>query len=460
MPLRAFFKNSVGSRFAMRLHLWIEPWAVPLLVFLLPWQAVWILSPAPLVHGTPWDLGTVRFFLVLFLILVCGGICWRRIAHLPTFLIRPTLVLPGFAWVSVFWSSDHVLAMQQACFLSVSALLALLILSEQKRERLRAAFVLALCLQALFAVVQFGLQRVDASTLLGVATQIPTQLGVPVIDLGGVRYLRASGTFPHPNILGAWLVAGILLTFAPLARPLIDRGETSTILSLRVLWLLALGLLLCGLLVTFSRSAFLALCVSALTWVVVMFVRRELRGWRWMLAPTLLVFGCLCLALQFFSPFFLARTDFSVRLEQKSVSDRAQTIRDGWVSVLRTPLLGTGIGNFSVALQKQDPTRTGYLLQPPHIALLALTAELGVVGFLLLVGACVKKLMTLRRSGKHLLPMLPFLLFLLTVSFFDHFLYTLWPGLALSGFLGGWAVSSCFAHTGVVEDTEFPTIAA
>ncbi len=430
----------------------VKRWWVPVLVFLLPWQVVWIVSSAPVVNGTPWDLGTIRLFFVPFLIVLTACLFWRRLARLPRFLMWLTLVLPSFGWLSTLWAPDVVLAVQQAFYLSVAALLVLLMLAEPRREHVRFAFVLTLCVQALLALLQFGLQRVDASTLLGVAAQIPTQLGVSVIDLSGVRFLRASGTFPHPNILGAWLVAGVLFIFTPLMCP-----PTRLKRMTRLLWLCALGLLSLGLVVTFSRSALLALCVGAITWFGVVLFRRELVFSRLLIAPAVLMVGVAVLVLVFFRPFLNARTDFSDRLEQRSVNDRVQTIQDGWDAVVRAPLLGTGVGNFGVVLKQHDSARTGYLLQPPHIALLALTAELGVIGFVLLIGAWVWKLMRLRRSWKSLAPFLPFLLFLLMISFFDHFLYTLWPGLALSAFVGSWAVARFFRARPVVENTRLQT---
>jgi hypothetical protein len=108
-------------------------------------------------------------------------------------------------------------------------------------ERLSRYFIVGLCLHALVGLIQFMARR--PLGLPGELALEVDQFGAARIAAGGVRWLRAYGLTFHPNVLGGFLMAGLILSL-PMTRRL------STYLA----WIL-IGL---GLLLSFSRSAWLA----------------------------------------------------------------------------------------------------------------------------------------------------------------------------------------------------------
>ncbi|MFA6504302.1 MAG: hypothetical protein WCT54_05265, partial [Patescibacteria group bacterium] len=122
-------------------------------------------------------------------------------------------------------------------------------------------FVIALIQHALLAIWQFATQTVVGSSLLGMSTQLPIDLGVSVVQTSAGRFLRAYGGFPHPNILGGWMAVGLLivLTSFPLLRGGKDRPRSAA--EDRGLWSVEAVFTL-ALFYSFSRSAWLAAAVG------------------------------------------------------------------------------------------------------------------------------------------------------------------------------------------------------
>ncbi|MBU0581243.1 MAG: hypothetical protein KKA19_08705, partial [Candidatus Margulisbacteria bacterium] len=77
-------------------------------------------------------------------------------------------------------------------------------------------FTLAGLTQSVLAIIQFFSQKIIANKWLGLAEHDPGTLGDLVIETSSGRWLRAYGSFPHPNILAGFLVICLLLVMAAL----------------------------------------------------------------------------------------------------------------------------------------------------------------------------------------------------------------------------------------------------
>lgn len=243
--------------------------------------------------------------------------------------------------------------------------------------------------------------------------------------------LRPYATFPHPNVLGGFIATTL---------PYLIYGLLHKKGNYR-LFIIVIILALAGLLVTFSRSAwFVGLLTGGVAYYILwkktftdFFVNRVTRY----LGPLLLIcFFVITLVL-----FFPSVTDESVVIRQE--------LQQASVSLWqRSPITGTGMGNFLVSLPGVYSIRAGNFLQPVHNIYLLWFAEtglMGVFGILLILLLFRQRLMqmffhpgTLRSDYVVLLfPVVGMYL----LGFVDHYPVTLQQGqllftLCLSLFLG------------------------
>lgn len=278
----------------------------------------------------------------------------------------------------------------------------------------------------------------------------PAVSGVSIVQLAdGTRWLRAYGTLPHPNLLGGFVVA---LLAAPLAYYVIVSRR-------QALWVLLFNLALVTLVLTFSRSAWLALAVLLamllVRWGRVHFHRLVLLG-----ATGL---ATLAMLFAYFQPLFTTRLGAQpVEAEQVSNYTRMWLNRRAVELIQQRPLGGAGVGAFSLALSRH--VAEFYDIEPVHNVPLLVVAELGMGGMVLLYGLAVvvaagwggpgERLSEFRAWRPAVLPVTGWgtsarspavvfhaaLLGLAAAALFDHYLWTLAPGRVLfATLLGLWA---------------------
>jgi O-antigen ligase len=226
-------------------------------------------------------------------------------------------------------------------------------------EEWTTVFLFGLGIQALVGVGQ--VLRQGPLGLPGELALEPAQTGAAILEVNGQRWLRAYGLTFHPNVLGGFLAAGILL-----AMPLLKRWRV------RLLW----WVLVLGLLLTFSRSAWLATAVSL----------PPLAGWLSWRKPGLRtpiglsVAGAVLVALlgaSTLSGQFQTRARPSATVsESRSLNERAELIAIALNTITDRPVVGVGAGNFPlVTLDSKRPVAP----QPVHNVPMLLAAEVGIV---------------------------------------------------------------------------------
>jgi len=191
---------------------------------------------------------------------------------------------PGWSWVS--WpilglgllglvSAWGASAPSLALYTAVRWIVAWLVLVWFAHGPLPTATLTKFLLLVLAAHVFIGLGQVIFQQPLGVPAELalsPDLSGASVILTDGLRWLRAYGLTYHPNVLGGFMVVGILLGL-----PLI--GSRSG----RIIW----WLLWLGLFISFSRSAWIAAAVM----VPVLFLLGFKQGWLAGKTPALALAG-------------------------------------------------------------------------------------------------------------------------------------------------------------------------
>lgn len=386
-----------------------------LAILLLPWQTRYFIE-GPDMGGFPWEQGRWSLYasmLVMAATMILAAyresrrvagqhLQWLRAIATVAFFLLPALsltaTLQGFAQV---------------------LLLALFVWTVWRDQAFRAKapfwIVLSLAPVALFAVAQTLFQWVPAIKWLGVAVHDPLARGTSVIEIGSERFLRAYGPFPHPNVLGGWMVLGLFLSW---------RGWMSRE-GRPWLYLVAASLFAVALYVSFSRSAWIA-CVVGIGGVL---WRAGKNGMTRRLLLAMAVCALLIGGLVAMRP-ELVRTRIvsQQRLETKSVNERKASVAQG-LDVVRAYPFGTGFQAYRAGLEQACSKKSCLVpSEPPHLVPLLALAELGWLRFAAAVCAigwlCWRGRVWKRSSGLFLLP-------LLVIAALDHYLWSLWAGQAL-----------------------------
>lgn len=230
--------------------------------------------------------------------------------------------------------------------------------------------------------------------------------GVAKVLMGGGRLMRAYGTFPHSNVLAAFLVIGLISLFYFYLK---SHNKYLNFLIPTSIFFVVLGLLL-----TFSRAAWLA---SGLFFLY--FSRRR---------PLLFIIPLVVLA--FF--YWLIIPRLQVSLNEPALALRRVYNQIGWEIIKTHPLTGVGFGKQAeYAIQNHLYQKYGLIQewqwQPTHNLYLLMAADTGFIGLGLFLFFVIFLFIKGQRSMVNG-PETAMLLSLLFLGLFDHFLWTLPSG--------------------------------
>lgn len=440
-------------------------WLVTAFVFLLPWQAVYIFDERS-INGFKSQLLTGQIFatelillliVILYLIFNFQPACrtgrfsiFKKISAFnlqdkkQIFILSLWLFL-AYSGLSILWAIDRSAAYYLWLhFLEAGALLLIILTSNISKIKLLWSLFLSAGLQGLLAVQQFLSQSIPADKWLGIAAHSAAVPGAIVIEASGDRWLRAYGSFSHPNILGGFLVlgliAGLMLWLHYFLSPdKIFIAGNSARKKFAVLWF-KLSLVLsvsmiasAGLFFSFSRSAWLSAGLVFILFIILsMQMIIKLESAREIFQFLLFPLGSLLLLAAFFFIFnslILTRADATNRLEAISKTERINQISESLIIIKSAPLFGTGLNNYTKKISGIYPLKSAYQLQPAHNIYLLIFSELGFIGltlFLLLIAAALN----LWLDKKNILSLSP-LAACLIIGLFDHYLVSQYAGIIL-----------------------------
>ncbi len=350
---------------------WANQWIGSLLVLFIPFSLYWPLGVPIAVAILPMYvtpglyLTDIFAFAVILLGLVrialkknpISFISYKKIALVGI----PLVILVCLAWLSSPWAISPTLARYTALRWLLAFCLYLALLSlDIPTEQMVKVFLVGLAVQALVGVGQVINQ--GPLSLPGELALTTDQFRAAVVNVGGTSWLRAYGLTFHPNVLGGFMCAGLLLGL-----PLLEKWYMRL-----VWWLVGLGLVL-----SFSRSAWMAaVIILPLTIAWVYWKSPVLRR------PLLQTLVPACIAGLVI--LFLLQDQLLTRLnplqsisEFTSLSERGQLIVIAIASIREHWLTGIGAGNFPLAMTAYET------LDPPHYVHhipLLLAAEVGVLG--------------------------------------------------------------------------------
>ncbi|MGB0757410.1 MAG: O-antigen ligase family protein [Patescibacteria group bacterium] len=433
-------------------------WAIYAWVFVLPWQTRLLLHEEYL-GDTFWEYASVSLYahellaFGIFILYIADRIVFKRkrslreqlqaaIIKKPVTPLALGAVLLLLVIVSGVWSLSPFVTLTRAAH-ALAAIFVVGITWELRIswQRLASLLIGAGIIQGWLAVTQFLDQKVFASSVLGIAEQLPNVRGVSVIQYENTRWLRAYGSLPHPNVLG-----GIISMIFGLYILMVQRAEviSTSVKQRSVYWyrfaLYGSQVFLCSaLLLSFSRAAWIA---STLIFLILFFASKV----EWQIKKKtflrVLFIGLITTLLWvgLFPKPFLARLQGTQPLERQSIEERTLSYADSLAVSKDYALFGTGFGTYTHALIKKYPERVLSINQPVHNSWLLVLNEIGVLAIAVLGAIFIRVYMAARSrrvAGA-------FLVALVVLMVFDHWWVSLVFG---NAFL---ALMLYFAKTGEV----------
>jgi O-antigen ligase len=250
--------------------------------------------------------------------------------------------------------------------------------------------VLVAAAHALVGLGQFALQSDMGLQILGEEQLDPIRGGITVIEIDGQRILRAYGLARHPNTVGGLLALGAL---AAASDVWLSRSQRQRWLSV-----IALGLITAGLVVTFSRSAWLGALGGGLVWVWAARLHRP-RPW---FTPRVVAVSLASLVVvafvvtqpELFAARLLGGLSQQFRLEQGSLVARAESLQTAWAVIQQAPFVGVGVRGYLPAAALAEGS-----VELAHNVPLLLWAEAGIGALALWLGLWGVMLWAARRGN-------------------------------------------------------------
>ncbi len=278
--------------------------------------------------------------------------------------------------------------------------------------------------QSVIAIGQYLKQANLGLKIFGESPLSVDITNVAVIITDGQKYLRAYGTTPHPNVLAAWLLAGLFAFYC-----LVSRQNRPAHSKVQPWFWLGYTVLLFAFFLTFSR---VIISLWGLAFIIGWlarpnFAKQNLGGLarrkekitKQIAAITMTVTMLFTVT---FWPQVQSRLQLS--LQDEAVSQRLQYNQIATQTIKNGPLLGIGIGQFVADLMAKYKHYPALFYQPAHNIYLLIASETGLIGLGLFSAFLFSIFWRIRRD--------PFWLtaysLLLIAGLFDHFLWTLQPG--------------------------------
>lgn len=276
--------------------------------------------------------------------------------------------------------------------------------------------VFSMGFQAVIGILQFSLQSDLGLSFVGENVLNKLNPQVAKFYYKDVAILRSYGTFPHPNIFGAYLLISILLL-------LVIWSELKLYKKYFLLFVIITAVLL-----TFSRSTIIALIVSVfclLYWYLkTLKIKHRLKF--------LLISGLLLSQILFLWTYRILST-----FTDNSISERIEGYKNAISLFTKYPF---GVG-FNLSTQYLDiGTAKNFLpweYQPPHNIYLLILSEQGFIGSLIFICSIwflIYKILLKRKNLLDNIQIINWRIFLcifislFIISVFDHYLITLEQG--------------------------------
>lgn len=251
-------------------------------------------------------------------------------------------------------------------------------------------------------------------------------------SVGGNLIMRPYATFSHPNVLSAYLFVFMYLIIVWMKRQVLGFKNK---IAYVVLFLGTLSLIL-----TMSRVAIFAWAFLIFAFLTMSFWKKtrislfKKTNFEFINNKKLILLFLATIVFLYLSPSGIRF--FETNFSDQTFIQRQNLIKDASLMVYKSPVLGTGLNNFLSslpAIQKQQ--RQQIYLQPVHNIFFLVLSQTGVVIFMLFLYFLFLTFNKIRRHGDNSYLILFF--FILFLSLFDHYFFTLQQGQILFAIVFG-----------------------
>ena len=361
--------------------------------------------------------------------------------HIVTLFKKPLTYLVIILLISSAFSQNKGIAIYNSYRIILAAALftvAAFLFRKHRRLIYQSSLVVFISgvFQALLAIFQALLQRSLSLGILGESVIAPDVLGVAKFEFASQKFIRAYGTFPHPNVLGFFLLFALAAGFW-----LIIKKKYKNNLFLKISLPLGMILITLGILFSYSRSIVASTLILLLV-VIVSYREQIIDAYKTCCSKMKIHYlfqGMIALSI-IFATLFVTYNVLAPRLcitgcEGDSAFDLRVLYNEHARSIIaENPLIGVGPGNFVPALQNSHEGRFApWEIQPVHNVYLLITSEVGLVGLVVFLSIIVS--ITLRSQigfwdiFKN--PFVTLFFLLIFIGFLDHYFWTLPQGQAL-----------------------------
>ncbi|HCC67645.1 TPA: hypothetical protein DEP90_00290 [Patescibacteria group bacterium] len=350
-------------------------------------------------------LSIVDFIIViLFLSMIFEkkiSLGWKGFSFLKIFILFSIFLIVQIAFIGNFLTFFNSIRLLLYIFTFYNLQKDLKdILSDKTLVIILIISILSVLFQGVLALLQFSGGSSVGLSFLGESNVVNGMIGSSFLELNGALYLRGYGTFPHPNVLGGWLIFNILLGWY-----LFDNMKRKRDYSIILMVASSLVLVL-----TFSRIVLLVCGIIWLSFIIKTFVNSKNKS-----------FGFVSLLSERVANLFNGG--------DTSWSDRLNLIKSSFYIIKDNLLFGVGLGNFTQNMGDTVPrSEKGILLlQPVHNIFLLMVSELGLIG----TGLFGTLLCFFFKNRKWSLRFVIGLIAIFIIGMFDHYMFSLPQGLIL-----------------------------
>lgn len=290
--------------------------------------------------------------------------------------------------------------------------------------RLAQALVMSGFVQSLIVFGQYIGQKNLGLKFLAESSLGAEINGVAKIIVDGLTFIRPYGSFPHPNILAAFLLLCIFcLYFLWLTK------KRSFVWN--CLLIIAGFFIISAFWLSFSRVAILVFLLAIPLYFILLLRQKYEPVYEKPIGKIILVFlfivFCSCLFISLAQTEIFSR--FSISTSEQAVSLRAFYNETAFSIISAHSLFGIGTGNFVWEISQKIDLMSVWLHQPVHNIYLLIASETGLIGLVVFLMFLFLVLSRFRagKSAPYLGLIIVFCGFLF-MGLFDHFFWTLQQG--------------------------------
>lgn len=289
-------------------------------------------------------------------------------------------------------------------FFIFSIFIFLLLFPKIDKKYFKDGFIYSGVIQGIMAIYQFANQKIIANKFLGLSDHFPYDLGTSVVENYSGRFLRSYGLLPHPNILGIFLVTSFAFLFFEILK---NRKKNYINYFL-------LGIIFIGIILTFSRAAFIILIVFILITLFYIIKNKVKIN----VEKIVIIFLILFTNIFIFKSLIFTRISDN-RLNNISNIERENQYFESTDIVRNNFLFGVGERNYTTYISRVDNIKNVYDLKPVHNIYILILSELGIFGFVTFI-----ILITVPLFIKYDIEIMIVYFLILLSGLFDHFLIT------------------------------------